>query len=79
LKYSDFQQVMSIPRMTRYMASVGNNTKHAMTLYRKNLRLSQELFTVIGCYEIALSKGIDRNANSSSQNSNWTISAKFAL
>jgi hypothetical protein len=46
--------------MTRYMASVGNNTKHAMTLYRKNLRLSQELFTVIGCYEIALRNGIDK-------------------
>ena len=31
-----------------------------MTLYRKNLRLSQELFTVISCYEIALRNGIDK-------------------
>lgn len=32
-----------------------------MTLYRKNLRLSQELFTVISCYEIALRNAINRH------------------
>ena len=31
-----------------------------MTLYRKNLRLSQELFTVISCFEVALRNGINR-------------------
>ncbi len=30
-----------------------------MTLYRKNLRLSQELFTVISCFEITLRNKID--------------------
>ena len=32
-----------------------------MTLYRKNLRLSQELFTVISCYEVSLRNGINRH------------------
>ena len=30
-----------------------------MTLYRKNLQLSQELFTVISCFEVALRNAID--------------------
>jgi hypothetical protein len=32
-----------------------------MTLYRKNLTLSQELFTVISCFEVALRNTIDRH------------------
>ena len=31
-----------------------------MTLYRQNLRLSQEMFTIISCFEIALRNAIDR-------------------
>jgi hypothetical protein len=45
---------MSAPRMGRYLVSCNNDTKKAMTLYRKNLHLSQELFTVISCFEVAL-------------------------
>ena len=32
-----------------------------MTLYRKNLQLTQELFTVISCFEVALRNAIDFN------------------
>jgi hypothetical protein len=46
--------------MARYTVATGNNTKKAMTLYRKNLMLSQELFTVISCFEVALRNRIDR-------------------
>jgi len=59
MKYSDFEHIMSIARMNRYITASSNNSKKAMTLYRKNLRLSQELFTVISCFEIALRNAID--------------------
>ena len=55
---------MSVPRMSRYLIASGNNSKKAMTLYRKNLCLSQELFTVISCFEIALRNAIDRQYTS---------------
>jgi len=45
--------------MSRYLNAVGRNTRKAMTLYRLNLRLSQELFTVESCFEIALRNKID--------------------
>jgi len=60
MKYSDCELIMSTTRMMRYLTASGNNTKRAMTLYRKNLRLPQELFTVISCYEVALRNAIDR-------------------
>jgi hypothetical protein len=59
MKFTDFEQVMSPIRMRRYLVATGNNTKKAMTLYRFNLRLSQQLFTVISCFEVALRNAID--------------------
>lgn len=46
--------------MSRYLTACGGNSKRAMTLYRKNLQLSQELFTVISCFEIGLRNAIDK-------------------
>lgn len=39
----------------------GGNTIKAMTLYRYNLKLSQELLTVISCFEVALRNTINTN------------------
>jgi len=59
MKYKEFEKIMSPPRMGRYVAAVGGDTRKAMTLYRQNLKLSQELFTIISCFEIALRNSID--------------------
>ena len=59
MKYSVFERVMSQQRMNRYVISCSNDTRKAMTLYRLNLKLSQELFTMISCFEIALRNAID--------------------
>ncbi len=59
MRYQEFERVLSQKRMRRYLASVGNDTCKAMTLYRYNLRLSQELFTVLSCFEVALRNAID--------------------
>lgn len=47
--------------MSRYCQACGNDTRKAMTLYRKNLKLSQELFTVISCFEVALRNAIEEH------------------
>lgn len=59
MKYSDFSKIMTPARMNRYLLACDGNTRKAMTLYRKNLQLTQELFTVISCFEIALRNAID--------------------
>lgn len=59
MKYSDFENIISSARMSRYLNACGGNTKKAMTLYRLNLRLSQEMLTVISCFEVALRNAIN--------------------
>ena len=54
MKFQDFENAMSTARMSRYLAACGGNSKKAMTLYRFNLRASQEFFTVICCFEVTL-------------------------
>lgn len=59
MKYQEFEKIMSPSRMDRYLIASEGNTRKAMTLYRKNLLLTQELFTVISCFEVALRNSID--------------------
>lgn len=59
MRYNKFAEVISPARMSRYLTATNGDTRKAMTLYRLNLKLSQEFFTVISCFEIALRNKID--------------------
>lgn len=61
MNYFDFERIMSATRMNRYFIASGKNSRKAMTLYQKNLHLSQELFTVISCFEVALRNCINHH------------------
>jgi hypothetical protein len=74
MKYNDFASVMTHARMNRYLLACGGNTRKAMTLYRKNLQLTQELFTVISCFEVALRNAIDATVSNSLGN-DWLKNA----
>ena len=45
--------------MRKYCVACNNDTRKALTLYRYNLRLSQEMFAVVSCFEVALRNRID--------------------
>ncbi len=74
MRYIDFANIMTTARMGRYRTASGGNSMKAMTLYRKNLKLSQELFTVISCFEIALRNAIDKHYTNALGN-NWLQNA----
>lgn len=61
MKYTEFERIMSQQRMSRYAIACSNDSRKAMTLYRLNLKLSQELFTIISCFEVALRNSIDNH------------------
>lgn len=61
MRYQDFSNILSSARMSRYLTATSGNTRKAMTLYRRNLQLSQELFTIISCFEVALRNAIDKH------------------
>jgi len=65
MKFVDFSAIISPERMQRYLNSCGGDTRKAMTLYRANLHLSQEMFTLISCFEIALRNAINKKLSSS--------------
>ena len=56
--------------MRRYLIACNNDTKKAMTLYRYNLKLSQEMYAVISCFEVSLRNNIDQEMKSH-YGSNW--------
>lgn len=60
MKFKDFEAVLSSSRLQRYVDACGGDTRKAMTLYRKNLHLSQDIFIIISCFEVALRNAIDR-------------------
>lgn len=74
MNYTDFADIMSPPRMSRYYHACGGNKRKAMTLYRKNLKLSQELFTIISCFEVALRNAIN-NQYTVSLGNDWLRNA----
>ena len=59
MEYSEFEHILSAKRMARYRDATKGNTRKAMALYRYNLRLSQEMFTIVSCFEVALRNAID--------------------
>lgn len=64
MNYPDFENLISPPRMARYLEACDDDTKKAMTLYRANLRLSHELFSVLSIFEVVLRNKIDSHYRS---------------
>lgn len=60
MKYLDFEDAFSAERLQKYLLACGGDTRKAMTLYRYNLRLSQEMFTLVSCFEVTLRNRVDR-------------------
>jgi hypothetical protein len=57
---SQFHTAISTPRFQRYLQVCGNRDR-ALALYRANIILSQQLFGVIGVFEVVLRNSIDRH------------------
>ena len=59
MRYNTFERLFSHERMDRYRQACGGDSRKAMTLYRYNLLLSQQIFTIISCFEVILRNAID--------------------
>lgn len=59
MKYSDFEHFFSQKRLNRYLLACKGDKRKAMTLYRYNLYLAQELLTIVSCFEVSLRNAID--------------------
>lgn len=59
MKYHEFEHFFSQKRLNRYLRACNGDKRKAMTLYRYNLRLAQELLTIVSCFEVSLRNAID--------------------
>lgn len=59
MKFSEFQTILSSERLQRYVVACDNDTRKSMALYRLNLHLSQEVFTLLSCFEVAVRNAIN--------------------
>ena len=59
MNYKEFERILSKKRIDRYLKACQGNSRKAMTLYRYNLQLTQDVFTIISCFEVALRNAID--------------------
>lgn len=74
MKYSDFEHALSIPRTQRYLLACGGDKVKTMTLYRLNMQLTHELFSVVSVLEISLRNALDREMRRIYGN-NWLVDA----
>ena len=72
--YTDFERLISAPRMARYLDACGGNSRKAMTLYRANIRLSNEMFSILCLFEVAFRNAIDMHYRST-LGSSWLFDA----
>lgn len=59
MNYSNFLLAVSYERFCRYLASCEGNRKKAIGLYRLNLVLSREMFSIVSCLEVGLRNRIN--------------------
>ena len=59
MNFSEFEAILSSQRLNRYVSACNGNTRKAIVLYRYNLQVSQEMFTLVSCFEVALRNAID--------------------
>lgn len=72
--YRDFERLVSTPRMVKYLRACGDNARKAMALYRANMRLSTEMFSILCLFEVALRNAIDIHYRGRLGN-NWLFDA----
>lgn len=57
--YPSLEQAISTPRLSRYLTACNNRKGKALSLYRLNIELSQEVFGVLSIFEVTLRNAIN--------------------
>lgn len=69
-----FYNAVSRPRFSRYLKACNNSSYWASILYRANIKLSKEIYGVIGMFETSLRNSIDNHLRIF-RGSSWLVDA----
>ncbi len=73
MKFLDFENAVSPPRLARYLNATGGNRAKALYLYRVNVHLGQEMYGLLGLFEVVLRNAIDRHYANQFSDPDWLI------
>ncbi len=76
LKYEDLENLISQPRLDRYLTACGNSKIKAKKLYKANLRVSQAFYPILNLFEIILRNKIHYKLSEHFENPDWIIAEK---
>lgn len=64
MRYKQFEDLVTLKRLNKYVTACNNNTSRSMRLYRANIRLSKEFLAILGIFEVVLRNKIDNHYKS---------------
>lgn len=70
MDFTDFQNIISSERLQRYLIACDGDHTRSLKLYSTNIRVSLEMFAIVGAFEIAFRNAIDR-VMASKYGSDW--------
>jgi len=76
VNFTDFQNIISSERLRRYLVACDGDCIKSLELYHANVRVSLEMFAIVGAFEIALRNAIDR-IMAQKYGSDWLRDAVF--
>lgn len=71
MKYSEFEALLSAPRIGRFARAMANDRQKTIVLYRYNIYLSQKVFGVMHVFEVALRNKINDHYKTHFGQTDW--------
>jgi len=71
MNYTKYERALSKPRMNRFLIAAHRDEADAIRLYQLNIQLSQQLFGLIGIFEVTLRNHIDDYYKLKFNDSEW--------
>ena len=76
MRFANFRNYFSLPRIGRYLTACSNNTKRCVKLYKSNLKVAQAFHPLLGSLEVVLRNGINDQLTSYFADPDWIINQK---
>ena len=76
MRFENFRNYFSSPRIGRYLTACSNDTKRCEKLYKANLKVAQAFHPLLGSLEVVLRNGINDQLTSCFSDPNWIINQK---
>lgn len=76
MKFNQFRQHFSSPRIGRYLMACSNDFKRCVRLYKSNLKIAQAFHPMLGVLEVVLRNGINEQLTVFFTDPDWIINQK---